>query len=152
MINKIKVAEWMSAPALSITPTTPVITAHQLMQDKHIRRLPVVKNEKVVGILTLGDIREAMPSDASSLSIWEENYLLEKLTAWEIMSRNVLTITPDDTIFNAAQWMLDNKISGLPVVERAGHLVGIITESDIFRMVIRLSADQPHVEHQSATS
>ena len=106
----------------------------------NIRRLPVVKNKELVGIVTLGDIREARPSQAMTLSIWEMSELLDKLPVDEIMSHDVLTIGPDYRIIDAAQLMLNRKISGLPVVDGAGKLVGMLTESDIFRMVIRQSA------------
>jgi acetoin utilization protein AcuB len=96
----------------------------------------VVKNDRLVGIVTLGDVRGAEPSGATSLSIWEVNYLLSKLKIEEIMSRNLLTISSNATIGQAAELMLEQKVSGLPVVDEKKQLVGIITESDIFRMVV----------------
>jgi CBS domain-containing protein len=107
------------------------------MTDKQIRRLPVVKNSHVVGIVTLGDAREAEPSDATSLSIWELNYLLAKLKVELIMTPKPITISADQTIGEAAAIMLKHKVSGLPVLSKEGQLVGIITESDIFRMVVK---------------
>ena len=107
------------------------------MKDHGIRRLPVVAHDQVVGIVTLGDVREASPSDASTLSIWELNYLWAQLKVEQVMTRQVLTIAPEALILDAAQIMLDKKVSGLPVVDAQGHLVGIITESDIFRMLVQ---------------
>lgn len=150
MLTNIKVREWMSSPVVSVSPETLMNTAHQVMKDKRIRRLPVVKHDQLIGILSLGDIREAMPSDATSLSIWEMNGLLTRLTIEGIMTHEVITIHPEDTIFDAAELMLDHKIGGLPVVDASGELVGMLTESDIFRMVIRLyvvlSADPSEAE------
>jgi CBS domain-containing protein len=100
----------------------------------HIRRLPVVDRGRLVGIVTLGDVREAQPSHATTLSIYELNYLLSNLTVDEIMTRNPLTISPDAMIREAALVMLQHKIGGLPVMEDS-RLVGIITESDIFRVL-----------------
>jgi CBS domain-containing protein len=147
MLSHIKVVEWMSSPVISVSPETSMSTAYRLMKEKNIRRLPVVKNHRLVGIVTLGDVREARPSQATTLSIWEMSELLEQLTVNGIMSHEVLTITPDNTVIDAALLMLNRKISGLPVVDSEGNLVGILTESDIFRMLIRLNADQPEPQH-----
>lgn len=137
MLENIKVREWMSSPVESIRPETPISDAHQMMKEKSIRRLPVVdKHGKLVGIITKGDVREASPSDATTLSIWELNYLWAKLTAEKVMTSNPYTISPDDPIIDAAEIMLDKKVSGVPVVEN-GKLVGIITESDVFRMLVK---------------
>ncbi len=107
------------------------------MTEKRIRRLPVVDRGKLVGIITLGDVRGAEPSAASTLSVWEMNNLLTKLTVSEIMTRDPTTISQEATISTVAEIMLEKKFSGLPVVDEAGKLVGIITESDIFRLVVR---------------
>jgi acetoin utilization protein AcuB len=107
------------------------------MMDEEIRRLPVVDEKGVlVGIVTLGDVRGAQPSPATSLSIWELNYLLSNLTVEKIMTPQPMTIEPDATIGTAARTMLEHRISGLPVVAEDGKLAGIITESDIFSMVV----------------
>jgi acetoin utilization protein AcuB len=93
-------------------------------------------NGRLIGIVTLGDVRGAQPSPATSLSIWEMNYLLSSLDVARIMTPDPITVNPDQTIGEAARIMLENRISGLPVVEVDGRLVGIITESDIFSMVV----------------
>jgi acetoin utilization protein AcuB len=85
--------------------------------------------------VTLSDIRRAMPSDVTSLSVHELNYLLDKVTVEMIMTKEVLTIGPENKVSEAAQIMLDNKIGGLPVIDANENLVGIISESDIFRIV-----------------
>jgi CBS domain-containing protein len=136
-MRKALVRDWMSKNVITVTPETTLPEAHRLMTEHKIRRLPVVKDGKVVGIVTRGDIRGAEPSEATSLSIWELNYLLSRLRVEEIMTPNPITIPPDATIGEAAQLMLKHKISGLPVVDAQGALVGIITESDIFRLIVR---------------
>jgi CBS domain-containing protein len=129
------VRDWMTPHPITVDPKTSLPDAHRLMKDSHIRRLPVVSQGRVVGIVTLGDIREAQPSDATSLSIYELHYLLAKLTIDKLMTRDPLTIAPDASIREAARLMMEHKIGGLPVVDPvSGALVGIITESDIFRI------------------
>jgi predicted transcriptional regulator len=137
MLDNIRVQEWMTSPVISVAPHTPISTAHRIMKQNSIRRLPVVENDEVVGIITVGDVREASPSDATTLSIWELNYLWAQLTVEKVMSRKVITVRPDDLLIDAAEWMLEHKISGLPVVDSHGKLVGILTESDIFRMLVK---------------
>lgn len=126
----------MTPNVVTATPQTTLPEAHRLMKENRIRRLPVISDGQLVGIITRGDVRGAEPSEATSLSIWELNYLLAKLQIQEIMTRNPFTVSPEATISEAAQLMLDNKISGLPVVDDSGRVVGIITESDIFRLVV----------------
>jgi CBS domain-containing protein len=139
MLDKTTVREWMTSPVLTIRPDAAISLAHSVMKEMKVRRLAVVDaGERLVGIITYGDVREASPSDATTLSIWELNYLWSQLTVAKIMTRNVIVVKPDATIFEAAKQMLEHKISGLPVVDEAGKLVGMITESDIFRMVMQL--------------
>lgn len=138
MFENVFVKEWMSEKVVSASPSMRISEAHQVMKDAHIRRLPVVNEQGVlVGIVTIGDVREASPSDATTLSIWELNYLWAQLTVERIMTRKVLTVTPETPILTAAEMMLENKISGLPVVDDKGRVVGMLTESDVFRMLIR---------------
>jgi acetoin utilization protein AcuB len=133
-VKRNQVSDWMTPNPITVDLTTTLPEAHKLMKECHIRRLPVVDRGRVVGILTLGDIREASPSSATSLSIFELNYLLAKLNVEKIMTRDPITIAPGATVREAAQVMLEHKIGGLPVVENE-KLVGIITESDIFRVL-----------------
>ena len=130
------VQDWMTRDVITIAPETSLKEAHDIMKKKSIRRLPVVFHGKVLGIVTLGDIRGAEPSKASSLSVWEMNDLLANLKISEIMTRDPATIQQTANIGEAAQIMLEKKFSGLPVVDGENHLVGIITESDIFRLVV----------------
>jgi len=136
-MKKDLVRNWMTQDVITVKPNTTLPEAHQIMMDEEIRRLPVVDdNGTLVGIVTLGDVRGAQPSPATSLSIWELNYLLSSLTVEKIMTPQPMTIAPDATIGAAARTMLEHRVSGLPVVEADGKLAGIITESDIFSMVV----------------
>lgn len=140
-MKKRSVQEWMTPNPIAIGPNTSLGQANRLMKEHGMRRLPVVDRGKLVGIVTLGDLREASPSDATSLSIFEIHYLLAKLTVKDIMAKNVVTVKPETSVFDAARLMLENKIGGLPVVD-GGQVVGIITESDIFRMVVQEGREQ----------
>ena len=140
-MKKNMVRDCMTPNPITVTPKTTLPEAHKLMKECRIRRLPVVDHNRLVGIVTLGDIREAEPSDATTLSIYELHYLLAKLPLGEIMTREPITIKPDATLRDAAKTMLEHKIGGLPVVED-DKIVGILTESDIFRVL----AQEPELE------
>ena len=131
------VGERMSHPIISIAPDMPVHDALDLFKRERIRRAPVVKDGKLVGIVSDKDLLNASPSPASSLSVWEMNYLLSKITVSEVMSKKVLTVAEDTPIEEAARIMADNKIGGLPVM-RDGHVVGIITETDLFKIFLEM--------------
>ena len=136
-MKKELVRDWMTTDVITITPDMTLPEAHQLMTNEEIRRLPVVdKAGHLVGIVSIGDVRSAEPSPATSLSIWELNYLLSTLTIGKIMTPSPYTITPEATLAEAARMMLEHRVSGLPVVDEAYHVIGIITESDIFAMVV----------------
>ncbi len=127
----------MSSPVITVDPDMPIMQALDLMKKNRIRRMPVVRGEKMVGIISEGDLLNAAPSDATSLSVWELNYLIGKIKVNEIMTRNVITVTADTPIEEAAYLMDENKIGGLPVMEQ-GKLVGLITETDLFRIFLEL--------------
>lgn len=130
------VRDWMTTDVLVADPETPMLQAHKRMRENKIRRMPVCVGGKVAGIITRSDVRQAEPSDATSLNVWEINYLLAKLQVRDIMSKDVITVHPEDTIKTAATLMYDHRIGALPVVGADEMLVGIITESDIFRVMI----------------
>lgn len=133
-----RVQDWMSSQVITVSPKTNLPEVHQLMVSAAVRRLPVVDLQgDLCGIVTLGDMRAAQPSPATSLGIGERNYLLSTLTAERIMTANPFTIHPEQSIGEAAAIMLNKRVSGLPVVDHEGTICGIITESDIFRMVVR---------------
>lgn len=131
------VGDKMSKPVISISPDMPISDALVLMKKEKIRRAPVVKEGKLVGIVSDKDLLNASPSPVTTLSIWEMNYLLSKVTVSEVMTPNVLTVTEDTPIEQAARIMADNKIGGLPVMKE-GHCVGIITETDLFKVFLEL--------------
>jgi acetoin utilization protein AcuB len=129
------VRERMSSPVVSIPPETPVNEALSLMHERGFERLPVVVRGRLVGIVTEKHLLLASPSPATSLSMWEINYLLSKLTVEKVMSREVVTVGDDTPIEEAARIMADRQISGLPVMH-GKTLVGIITETDLFKLFL----------------
>lgn len=131
------VRDWMTPNPVTVGPKITVPEAHKLMKERDFRRLPVVdEHGRLIGIVTLSDLREAGPSSATTLSIFELNYLLAQLTVDRIMTRDVVTVSPDATIRDAANLMLKHEVGALPVMEN-DRLVGIITESDIFRVIVQ---------------
>jgi acetoin utilization protein AcuB len=139
------VRERMTSPAVTITPETPFQEALKLMRDKKFRRLPVVDSAgKIVGIVSERDMLHASPSPATSLSVWEVNYLLWKLKISDIMTHNVLTINQDTPIEDAANLMVTHKIGGVPVVDDNSRVVGVITETDIFRAFVEMLGGGEH--------
>jgi len=130
------VKELMTAPAITAPPTMPVLEARQLMVDKRIRHLLVTDGPKLLGIVTDRDIRLNLPSPATSLSVWEINYLLARMTVESAMTRSVIMVDPRRDARGAAQLMLYHKIGALPVVDGA-TLVGIITETDLLRAFVK---------------
>jgi len=128
------VRERMSKNPYTITADTPVDEALRRMHEVHVRRFPVLdKAGKMVGIVSEKDLLYASPSPATTLSIYEMHYLLSKLMVAEVMKTDIITITEDTPVEDAARVMTDRKIGSLPVV-RNGQLVGIITESDLFKL------------------
>lgn len=139
------VRERMTSPAVTITPETPFQEALKLMRDKKFRRLPVVDSAgKIVGIVSERDMLHASPSPATSLSVWEVNYLLWKLKISDIMTHNVLTLNQDTPIEDAANLMVTHKIGGVPVIDDSGKVVGVITETDIFRAFVEMLGGGEH--------
>jgi acetoin utilization protein AcuB len=131
------VGERMAKPVITVSPDMPIVDAINLFKKEHIRRAPVIKDGKLVGIVTEGNLKNASPSAATTLSVWEMNYLLSKVKVSEVMTKNVLTVTEDTPIEEAARIMADNKIGGLPVM-RDGYVVGIMTETDLFKLFLEL--------------
>ncbi|HIE07910.1 MAG TPA: CBS domain-containing protein [Desulfarculaceae bacterium] len=128
---------WMKKDPITVSPDTLVIDAKKIMKNAKIRRLPVMTGNKMEGIVTLSSLREAQPSQATSLSIHELNYLLAKMTVAEIMTREVITCHPEMTMEKAAIRGTKHGVGALPVVEN-GKLIGIITESDIYRAFLHM--------------
>ena len=131
------VGERMSHPAITVTPDTPVHDALAMFKKEHIRRAPVVKDGKMVGIVSESDLLNASPSPVTSLSVWEMNYLISKVTVKQVMTKKPTTVDVNTPIEEAARIMADKKIGGLPVM-RSGKLAGIITETDLFKIFLEL--------------
>jgi len=137
------VGERMSRPPIIVTPEMSIHDAEALFKKERIRRAPVIKGGKLVGIISEKDLLNASPSPVTTLSVWEMNYLLSKLTVEKVMTRDVITVTEDTPIEEAARIMADNKIGGLPVVKGA-RVVGIITETNLFKMFLELMGAREH--------
>lgn len=132
------VRELMTGAVKTAPPSMPIVDARNLMLKERIRHLPVVEGDgRLLGIVTDRDIRLNLPSQATSLSVWEVNHLLAKLTVGEVMTTAVISVGPDRPARDAAQLMVDHQIGALPV-EDAGRLVGIVTETDLLRAFIRM--------------
>ncbi len=131
------VKDVMTRNLITVDPETSFTDALKIMRENKIRRLPVLENGRLVGIVTEKDILYASPSKATSLDIWELHYLLNKLKIREIMTKDVVTIQEDTPIEDAAKIMVDNKIGALPVM-KGDELVGIITETDIFKVFLEM--------------
>lgn len=128
----------MTRNPITVKPDTPVTDAQALMRREKVHRLPVLdRHGKLAGIVSEKDLLYASPSPASTLDVYELSYLLSKLKVEQVMTKNVVTITTDTPVEEAARVMADNDIGGVPVLED-GHLVGIITESDLFKLFIEL--------------
>ena len=135
------VRDRMSSPAVTIEADTSFPDALKLMRDRRFRRLPVMdKKGRLVGIVSERDLLYAAPSSATSLSIWEVQYLLSNLHIRTIMTKDVVTTTPDTPVEDAARLMVAHKIGGLPVVDGHKHVVGVITETDIFQTFVEMFA------------
>lgn len=132
------VGQRMSQPVISIHPDMAVQDALNLMRQENIRRFPVVTDSgALVGIVSERDLLHASPSNATSLSVWELNYLISKIRVDSVMTSKVVTVKEETPVEEAARIMADNKIGGLPVM-RDGKVVGIITETDLFKLFLEL--------------
>jgi acetoin utilization protein AcuB len=141
------IRELMTGGLITVRPETPILEARDLMVKERIRHLLVTdEGGALVGIVTDRDIRLNLPSQATSLSVWEINHLLTKLTVEQVMTRSVITIGPDRPARDGAQLMLDHKIGALPVLD-GGHLIGIFTETDIVRAFVRATAPASTFRH-----
>jgi len=134
------VGDWMLKDVTTVTEDVSMIKAGRIMQQRGVRRLPVVDGEgRLSGIVTERDIKAASPSKATSLDIYEMTHLLSEIKVRNIMTQKPLRIRPGDTVERAAAIMRDNKVGGLPVVNDDDRVVGIITDTDIFRLFTMLS-------------
>ena len=131
------VSEFMSPYLITIDPYENLAAAYEVMQKNQIRRLPVVEDEKLVGILTFKDVLDAKPSDVKhSLNLSEIYELLSTIIVQVAMTEKPVVTYQTDTLGHAAELMLEKKIGGLPVIDANKKLVGLVTESDIFRTIV----------------
>ncbi len=135
--GQIRVRDWMTASPVTATPGQSLRTAIELMKSGGFRRLPVVERGRMVGIVTERDLRVASGLPRIPHGPLDEHYLLDHVTVGEIMSREILTVSPETALASAARLMLEHRIGGIPVVEDDA-LVGIITESDLLRCFLNL--------------
>lgn len=133
------VRKWMSKNPIIIEESASLSQAINLLKEHKIRRVPVLKKGQLVGIISDRDLKEASPSKVTSLDIWELHYLMSKIEVRSIMTKNPITVSPDTTLERAAILMFDNRIGGLPVVDKEGKLVGILTEQDVFKALINIT-------------
>jgi len=133
------VKNWMSKNVITVDVNDSMEDAMKNLKEHDIRMLPVMKKGKLVGIVTDRDLKKASASDATTLEVHELLYLLTKIKVKDIMTRDVITVPPDYTVEETAQVLQKNKISGAPVVDANGQLVGTITQTDLFRVLISLT-------------
>ncbi len=132
-----RTANWMTKEPVSVLPTTSLSKCQKLLKMHNIRRLPVVDEDNhVIGIISDRDVKSASPSKASSLEVHEMNYLLAEVKAKDIMATNPITVKSEDSIADVARLMLDEKVGGFPVVDDENHLIGVITDQDIFKVFV----------------
>ncbi len=133
------VKDWMSSDVVTVDDEASIMEVTQLMRENNVRRVPVMKEGRLIGIISDRDIKAASPSKATTLDVHELYYLLSKLKVKEVMTKNPITVGPDDTVEKAAVVMLSNKISGLPILDVRGQLVGILTQGDVFRVLTSIT-------------
>ena len=134
------IRNWMTTDVIAVTPETSLLKLSKIMRDNNIRRVPVVDEKGcLAGIISDRDVRDASPSKATTLDMYEMHYLLAELKAKDIMTPRPLTVKPTDTVEKAAMLMLDNKIGGLPVVDENARLTGIISDQDVFKALVTIT-------------
>ncbi|HEN2912395.1 CBS domain-containing protein [Streptococcus agalactiae] len=132
------VKDFMTKKLVYVSPDTTVAEAADLLREHHLRRLPVVENDQLVGLVTEGTMAEAQPSKAISLSIYEMNYLLNKTKIRDIMIKDIVTVSQYASLEDAIYLMMSRKIGVLPVVDN-GQLYGIVTDRDVFKAFLEIA-------------
>ncbi len=133
------VKEWMATKPIVVDENTSIMKATQIMKENNIRRIPVVRDGHLIGIISDRDIKEAAPSKATTLDVHELYYLLSEIKVKDIMTPDPITLKEDDSVEKAAVIMLENRISGMPIVDNDYHVVGIITETDVFKVMVSIT-------------
>lgn len=132
------VQHWMTRNPVTIEADTPFLEARLILNEKRIRHLPVVDRGKLIGVITDRDVKEAAPSGATTLDVYELNYLLLKMKVRDLVKKAPITIKPTNSVEKAALLMHDHRIGCLPVVDEAGKLVGLITETDLLEVMVEI--------------
>lgn len=133
------VEKWMTRNPFTIEEDTTILEAIHVMKEKEIRRLPVMKKGRFVGLITDRMIKEYSPGKATSLDTWEVHYLLAKTPVKDLMNAKPYTVTPETPLGTAAQMFLDHKLYGLCVLDKGGKLVGIMSVGDMLKAVVEFS-------------
>ena len=136
------IKDWMAKDVLTVDENTSVMRATRIMKESNVRRLPVLSHGKLSGMITDRDLKDASPSKSTSLDIHEMYYLLSEMKVKEVMTPSPICINENGTIARAAVIMLKNKISGVPITNDAGHLAGLLSETDILKAFIDSSGIQ----------
>ena len=133
------IQDWMAKDVMTVDENTSLMRATRIMKESNIRRLPVVSHGKLIGIITDRDVKDASPSKTTSLDIHELYYLLSEMKVKDVMTATPLTLAGTDTLEKAAIVMLNSRISGLPVVDESGQLIGLLSETDVLRGFIHMT-------------
>jgi acetoin utilization protein AcuB len=134
-----QVRNWMSTNLLAVNEDTPIVRVSKILEDHQIRHLPVMREGALVGLIRARDVKEALPSRSTGMSAQELYYLLSEVKARDVMQSEPITIRPDQTMELAAAIMLKNRITAMPVVAAEGELVGIISQGDVFKVLIAIT-------------
>lgn len=130
---------WMTENVITLDEEEPISRAVQIMKEFKIRRIPITKGGKLTGIITINDVKEAVPSKVLGVDLKELYELFLSLKVKDVMTPDPLTVSPEDTVEKASILMLENKISGLPVVNQEKYVIGIITQTDLFKLFVNLT-------------
>ncbi|MFP3982683.1 MAG: CBS and ACT domain-containing protein [Desulfurivibrionaceae bacterium] len=127
------IQDWMAKDVMTVDENTSLMRATRTMKEKKIRRLPVVSHGKLLGIVTDRDVKDASPSKTTTLDVHELYYLLSEMKVKEVMTKDPIVLSGDDSLEKAAIIMLETRISGIPVTDDQGHLIGLLSETDVLR-------------------
>jgi acetoin utilization protein AcuB len=141
MMTKTKVRDWMTSNPITIDAEATVVEAIHVLKEKNVRRLPVLKNGRLVGIVTERMLLSFSPGKSTSLDTWELHYLLARTPVTEAMNPKPHTVTPDTELADAAQLIRDRKLNGVTVVNEHGDLVGILTTTNALEALIAFAKD-----------
>jgi len=134
------IRDWMTKDVITVDAETSMMKASKLMREHKISRLPVVDaHQRLIGIVSDRDLKEASPSKATSLDMHELYYLLSEIKVKDIMTKAPVAVKPSETVGKAAVLMMNNNFGGMPVVDDDLKVVGIITDSDVFKVLVQIT-------------